>query len=75
MCKTRICEVATAIIPIKQGSWTSLVQWLRLHASTARGVGLMPGQGTKILHAMQPKKPPKKQGRNFSSFKKMETST
>ena len=31
---------------------TSLaVQWLRLHASTARGMGLIPGQGTKILHA------------------------
>ena len=27
------------------------VQWLRLHASTAGGVGSIPGQGTKILHA------------------------
>ena len=24
------------------------VQWLRLHASTAGGTGLIPGQGTKI---------------------------
>ena len=31
---------------------TSLaVQWLRLCASTAEGAGLIPGQGSKILHA------------------------
>ena len=31
---------------------TSLaVQWLRLHASTAEGMGSIPGQGTKIPHA------------------------
>ena len=31
---------------------TSLaVQWLRLHTSNARGAGLIPGQGTKILQA------------------------
>ena len=31
---------------------TSLaVQWLRLHASTAGGTDLIPGQGTKIPHA------------------------
>ena len=31
---------------------TSLaVLWLRLHASTARGMGSVPGWGTKILHA------------------------
>ena len=29
------------------------VQWLRLHASTTGGMGLIPGQGTKILHATQ----------------------
>ena len=28
-----------------------VVQWLRLCASTAGIVGLMPGRGTKILHA------------------------
>ena len=33
---------------------TSLVvQWLRLQASTAGGMGLILGQGTKILHASQ----------------------
>ena len=30
---------------------TLAVQWLGLHASTAGGTGLIPGQGTKILHA------------------------
>ena len=31
---------------------TSLVvQWLRLHTSNAEGMGLIPGQGTKIPHA------------------------
>ena len=30
-----------------------MVQWLRLHACTAGGMGLIPGQGTKILHALQ----------------------
>ena len=35
-------------------SGTSLVvQWLRLHASTAVGAGSIPGQGTKIPHATQ----------------------
>ena len=30
---------------------TSLVvQWLRLPAPNAEGMGLIPGQGTKILH-------------------------
>ena len=33
-----------------------MVQWLRLHASTAVGIGSIPGQGTKILHAIWPKK-------------------
>ena len=33
--------------------WTSLVvQQLRLHASNAGDVGLIPGQGTNIPHAM-----------------------
>ena len=34
------------------------VQWLRLCASTARGTGLIPGQGKKshMLHGMDKKK-------------------
>ena len=30
---------------------TLVVQWLGLHASTAGGIGLIPGQRTKTLHA------------------------
>ena len=39
------------------------VQWVGLHASTAGGMGVIPGQGTKILYALQQsqKKTPKKQ--------------
>ena len=29
------------------------VQWLKLHTSTARSMGLIPSWGPKILHAMQ----------------------
>ena len=37
----------------KRVDGTSLaVQWLRLHAPTAGGVGSIPGWGTKILHAL-----------------------
>ena len=36
------------------------VQWLKLHTSTARSMGLIPGWGTKILHAMQRGKKKKK---------------
>ena len=36
----------------KQHLETSLVvQWLRLHTSNAEGMGLIPGQGTKVLQA------------------------
>ena len=31
---------------------SQVVQWLRLHASTAEGLGSIPGQGTKIPHAV-----------------------
>ena len=30
-----------------------MVKWLRLHASTAGGMGSIPGRGTKIPQAMQ----------------------
>ena len=29
------------------------VQWLRLHASTVGGMGLIPGWGARISHAME----------------------
>ena len=42
-------------------SWTFLVvQWLRLHISTSRGTGSIPGQGTKIPHTAQRGKRKKK---------------
>ena len=38
---------------------TSLaVQWLRLQASVAGGMGSIPGQGTKIPHAARHSQPP-----------------
>ena len=30
-----------------------MLQWIRLRASTAEGVGSVPGQGTKIPHTKQ----------------------
>ena len=33
-----------------------MVQWLNLQASSAGGEGSIPGQGTKILHALRPEK-------------------
>ena len=38
----------------KKNLGTSLVaQWLRLRASNAEGAGSIPGQGTRIPHAMR----------------------
>ena len=48
---------------------TSLaVQWLGLHTSTAGGMGLIPGQGTKIPQAAQPKKKKKTKYDSWNSF-------
>ena len=38
-----------------------MVMWLRLHASSAGGMGWIPGQGTKIACAAQPRKRKKKE--------------
>ena len=60
--KRRLCENHSLVLKrmrdlekiylhllIKEADWTCLVvQWLRLCASTARGMGSVPGQGTKI---------------------------
>ena len=52
-CSRALC-VSIVILLLELAIVTSLaVQWLRLRASTAVGVGLIPGQGTKIPHAMQ----------------------
>ena len=43
------------IINTKPVSWASLVvQWLRLHASTERGMDVIPSQRTKIPHTARP---------------------
>lgn len=43
------------ITSIKTFQWTTIaVQWLGLSASTEGVMGLIPGQGTEILHGMQP---------------------
>ena len=44
-------------VNIRNWLGTSLVvQWLGLHTSTAGGTGLIPGLGSKIPQATQPKK-------------------
>ena len=45
-----------------------VVQWLRLHASTAGGMGSIPGWGTKMLHALQCGKKKKKNCHYFVIF-------
>ena len=54
---------------------TSLVvQWLRLHTPNAGGMNLIPGQKTKIPHAMHcnQKKKKRKKGRKKKTAKKRE---
>ena len=44
----------TTQILFKMCCWNSLaVQWLGLHSFTAESMGLIPGQGTKILQAIR----------------------
>ena len=35
------------------GNWDLEVHWLGHHAANARGMGSIPGQGTKMSHAWQ----------------------
>ena len=60
-----------AFLPIRLAVWgTSLaVQWLRLHASTAGGMGSIPGQGTKFPTCML-RGAAKKKKKNLSIKKK-----
>ena len=46
-----------------------MVQWLRLFASIAEGMGLIPDQGNKIQHVAQPKGKEKK--KKMSQWNKM----
>lgn len=39
--------------PLPHHHLKTLLQWLGLHASTAGGMGLIPGHGTRIPHAEQ----------------------
>ena len=64
-----ITQISARLLGLKEKDdhGTSLVvQWLRLHASTAGDTGSIPGQGTKILHYMQCTPPPKKRTRMIS---------
>ena len=38
---------------VMQSGTPLAVQWLRLYAFTVGDIGLIPGQGTKLLHAVQ----------------------
>ena len=45
------CHIYSLVEMTSQGI-SLVVQWLRLHASSAGGLGSIPGQGTKIPHAV-----------------------
>ena len=47
-----------------------MVQWLRLHTPSAEGMGLIPGQKTKILHDTQHSLKKKKKNPSKLSLKK-----
>ena len=48
LCSDELCPAVSKTSP--QGT-SLVVQWLRLHASTAGGASSIPGPGTKIPHA------------------------
>ena len=48
------------LLKISKSGVFLVVQWLRLHASTSRGMGLIPGWGTKIPYTVDKKKKKKK---------------
>ena len=51
---TEFRELKTFYCKMLPLGWNFLaVQWLGLHASTAEGMGSIPGQGTKIPHAVR----------------------
>ena len=54
LCTSEQTEDDVFLKAVKQTSLA--VQWLRLHTCNAGREGLIPGQGTNIPHAMQPKK-------------------
>ena len=80
--KRRLCENHSLVVKrmrdlekiylhvlIKEADWTCLVvQWLRLCASTARGMGSVPGQGTKIPTCPWRGQKEKEQKKNLKVF-------
>ena len=60
----------------KEKNGTSLVvQWLRLCASNAGGMGSIPGWGSSACHVVWPKKKKKKKEKNGNCFLKTPTSS
>ena len=47
-----VCALAADVLKSEKGDFL-VVQWLRLCASTAGGLGSIPGGGAKSLHAQQ----------------------
>ena len=62
MLSSGLSAITRVLIRGKKG-FSLAVQRLGLHASTARGMGLIPGWGTKMPHAMQHRQKKKKRGR------------
>ena len=57
MGRTSLCNITRHVIFNFAIFWTFMVvQWLRLRASTTGGMGLIFGQGTKVLHSQKEKK-------------------
>ena len=48
-----LCQMVTLGFKAGNSRDSLVVQWLGLRASTARGMDLIPGQGTKIPQAVQ----------------------
>ena len=55
------------VFKISECGTSLVVQGLRLHASNVKGAGSIPGQGTKMPHAMQPEKGKKISKREYIS--------
>ena len=51
-----VAGILSEVVPNWDGRTSLAVQWLRIHTSTAGATGLIPGWGTKILHAKKKKK-------------------
>ena len=68
--KDKLRQITNFKIIFRLGNSLS-VQWLGLHASTAKGASLVPGWGTKILNATGPKKEERKKERKIMFGQKL----